>query len=403
MNLQLRKCSEPTLGEQPVEMVERKGKGHPDVLCDQASEELSIALSEFYLDKYGRVLHHNVDKCVLVGGQSTVTFGGGEVLEPIYLLLVGRAVGTISNGDGPEDVVPVGKFAVRHTKQWLSDTLRYIELPGDFIIDYKIRSGSTDLVGNFDQGTRIPRANDTSFAVAYAPMTETERIVLQSEQLLNSERFKAGLPQVGEDIKIMGVRQNGDIRITVAAALISTLTENVDHYLEVKRKIAEAVIELAAQITDKKVTVDVNTADLPERGSGGCYLAVTGTSAEHGDDGQVGRGNRANGLITPFRPMTLEAAAGKNPISHVGKTYNVAAQRIVDRLVGEDLGIAQAYCYLVSQIGAPITDPQAIGLEISTSREPGEVEPRARIIVDEVLTDMPNIWRGFLERKYPLY
>lgn len=403
MNLQLRKSSEPPLGEQPMEMVERKGKGHPDVLCDKAAEELSIALSQFYLEKYGRVLHHNVDKCVLVGGQSTVIFGGGEVLEPIYLLLVGRAVGSISNGDGSEDVVPVGKFAVRHTKQWLSDTLRYIELPGDFIIDYKIRSGSTDLVGNFDERTRIPRANDTSFAVAYAPMTETERIVLQSEQLLNSDDFKTTLPQVGEEIKVMGVRQNGNIRITLAAALISTLTESVDHYLEVKRKIGEAVMGLAARITDKEVTADVNTADMPERGPDGCYLAVTGTSAEHGDDGQVGRGNRANGLITPFRPMTLEAAAGKNPISHVGKTYNAAAQRVVDRLVQEDLGITQAYCYLVSQIGKPVTEPHAVSLELWTSRGHADIEPRAAGIVEEVLAEMPNIWRGFLERKYPLY
>ncbi len=386
-----------------MEMVERKGAGHPDVLCDRAAEELSIALSQFYVEKYGRVLHHNVDKCVLVGGQSKVAFGSGEVLEPIYLLLVGRAVGSINNGEGPDDVVPVGKFAVRNTKQWLSDTLRHIELPGDFIIDYKIRSGSTDLVGNFDERTRIPRANDTSFAVAYAPMTETERIVLQSEQLLNGDRFKSGLPQVGEDIKIMGVRQNGDIRITVAAALISTLTESVDQYLDVKLKIADTVRELAAGITSKKVEVDVNTADMPERGSDGCYLAVTGTSAEHGDDGQVGRGNRANGLITPFRPMTLEAAAGKNPISHVGKTYNVAAQRIVDRLTESDLGITQAYCYLVSQIGMPITEPHAVALEVCTSGVLSDIEPEAKRIVGEVLSDMPNIWRGFLTREYPLY
>jgi S-adenosylmethionine synthetase len=386
-----------------MEMVERKGKGHPDVLCDKAAEELSIALSRHYLQRYGRVLHHNVDKCVLVGGQSTVTFGGGEVLEPIYLLLVGRAVGSISNGGGPDDVVPVGKFAVRHTKQWLSDTLRHIELPGDFIIDYKIRAGSTDLVGNFDEAASIPRANDTSFAVAYAPMTETERIVLESEQLLNSTALKARAPQVGEDIKIMAVRQNGQIQVTVAAALISTLTESVDHYLDTKRRIGEAVAELATQITDKQVRVQVNTADMPERGAEGCYLAVTGTSAEHGDDGQVGRGNRANGLIAPFRPMTLEAAAGKNPISHVGKTYNVAAQRIVDRLVEEDLGIGQAYCYLLSQIGRPITEPHAVGLEICTSRDLAEVKPSAVQIVEEVLADMPNVWHGFLKRAYPLY
>lgn len=403
MNLHIRQCSEPPLGQSPMEMVERKGKGHPDVLCDKAAEELSVALSEFYLDRYGRVLHHNVDKSVLVGGQSTVAFGGGEVLEPIYLLLVGRAVGNINNGDRPEDIVPIGKFAVKHTKHWLSDTLRYIELPGDFIIDYKIRGGSTDLVGNFDEETVVPRANDTSFAVAYAPLTDTERIVLESELILNGKDFKAKVPQVGEDIKVMGVRQDGDIRITIAAAIISTLTENLEQYLDVKAKIADAVGQLAAGITDKSVTVDVNTADIPEQGAPGCYLTVTGTSAEHGDDGQVGRGNRANGLITPFRPMTLEAAAGKNPISHVGKTYNVAAQRIVNRIVEEDIGVDQASCYLVSQIGKPITEPQAVGLELTTQADLASVEGKASEIVEEVLADMPNIWRGFLTRTYSLY
>ena len=166
LNLHVEKSLNPPLDQMPMEMVERKGKGHPDVLCDKAAEELSVALSTFYVQRYGRVLHHNVDKCVLVGGQSTATFGGGEVVEPIYLLLVGRAVGLTGDGRNPEDVVPIGKFAVRHTKGWLAEDLRFIELPGDFIIDYKIRSGSTDLVGNFEGDIAIPRANDTSFAVA---------------------------------------------------------------------------------------------------------------------------------------------------------------------------------------------------------------------------------------------
>jgi S-adenosylmethionine synthetase len=42
-------------------------------------------------------------------------------------------------------------------------------------------------------------------------------------------------------------------------------------------------------------------------------------------DAQFGRGNRINGLITPCRPMRLEAAAGKIPVTHVGKIYNVMA------------------------------------------------------------------------------
>ena len=64
------------VGEGPTEFVERKGVGHPDTICDRAAEELSIALSEYYMERYGRILHHNVDKCVLAGGQSKVYFGG---------------------------------------------------------------------------------------------------------------------------------------------------------------------------------------------------------------------------------------------------------------------------------------------------------------------------------------
>ncbi|MHA2263503.1 MAG: methionine adenosyltransferase, partial [Candidatus Thorarchaeota archaeon] len=56
--------------ERKVEIVERKGKGHPDTLCDKAAEELSIKLSEYYMEQFGGIQHHNVDKVLLVGGQS---------------------------------------------------------------------------------------------------------------------------------------------------------------------------------------------------------------------------------------------------------------------------------------------------------------------------------------------
>ncbi len=61
-----------------------------------------------------------------------------------------------------------------------------------------------------------------------------------------------------------------------------------------------------------KWPVHVNTADDIKKKS--VFLTVTGTSAEMGDDGSVGRGNRCNGLITPNRPMSMEATSGKNPI-----------------------------------------------------------------------------------------
>ncbi len=54
------------------------------------------------------------------------------------------------------------------------------------------------------------------------------------------------------------------------------------------------------------------------------------TSVEMGDDGATGRGNRGNCLITPMRPMSIEAIAGKNPVNHVGKIYNVIAQQVAE-------------------------------------------------------------------------
>ena len=399
MNLEVSKGCGTPVGKLPMEIVERKGKGHPDFICDKASEELSIKLSEYYVNTYGRVLHHNVDKCVLVGGQSNTRFGGGEVIEPIYLMLVGRAVGIIDEDRGNQ--VPIGKFAVKHTKEWLHKDLRFLDVSSDIIVDYKIRSGSTDLVGNFDEDTGIARANDTSIGVAFAPMTETEKIVYESEILLNSKKTKKSHPAIGEDIKVMGVRRDNKIRLTVACAIIASEVKNESEYEDVKLGIKDLVLGLANETTDKEVLVSVNAADDPKKGI--YYLTVTGTSAEHGDDGQVGRGNRTNGLITPYRPMTLEAAAGKNPLSHVGKTYNIAARKIVDTLLLEEPDIEQASCYLVSEIGSKITEPLGINLELYSNDNFSSTSKNVGAIVEDVLNQMPTIWKGFLKRKYELY
>ncbi|MCK5184322.1 MAG: hypothetical protein KAQ95_08450, partial [Candidatus Heimdallarchaeota archaeon] len=144
----------------PVEIVERKGQGHPDYLCDKAAEEMSIAISKWYIENTGRILHHNLDKAVLAGGQSDARIGYGEILEPIYLLLVGRAVGVNSKINGR--FLPIGKLVIETTKNWLQKDLPHLNIAHDIIIDYKVRSGSTDLVGNFEESTEIPLANDTS-------------------------------------------------------------------------------------------------------------------------------------------------------------------------------------------------------------------------------------------------
>jgi S-adenosylmethionine synthetase len=382
-----------------VEIVERKGQGHPDYLCDKAAEEMSIAISKWYIENTGRILHHNLDKAVLAGGQSDARIGHGEVLEPIYLLLVGRAVGVNSQINGK--FLPIGKLVIETTKGWLQKDLPHLDIAHDIIIDYKVRSGSTDLVGNFEENSEIPLANDTSIGIGYAPLTKIEKLTYQTERMLNDPATKKKHPAIGEDIKVMGVRHKNKIDLTIACAMICTELVDVDHYFATKEEVQNLTLDLAAKIWGEEIVVDVNVADVP--GNDDClYLTVTGTSAEQGDDGQVGRGNRANGLITPYRPMSLEAAAGKNPISHVGKTYNIAARKICEEIV-EELSVENVDCYLVSKIGKKITEPQIIEVALVGGNKESKTKRRIEEIVQEQLNKMPEIWRGFMNRSYELY
>ncbi|MCX8185260.1 MAG: methionine adenosyltransferase [Sulfolobales archaeon] len=360
----------------PVELTERKGLGHPDYIADAAAEASSVALSKYYLERFGVILHHNVDKVLVVGGQSNPVFGGGEVLHPIYVIVAGRATEFVNVG-GSLVRIPIGTIIVSAVKEWIKRNFRFLDPDRHVVVDYMIRSGSADLVATYEAGAKsVPLANDTSFGVGFAPLTSLERLVVSIEKELNSPRFKNELPEVGEDIKVMGMRTGSKIRVTIAAALISHLIPDPDHYISVKEEIKNRMLDLAVKIAPGfDVEIDVNTADNPKLGA--FYLTVTGTSAEHGDDGATGRGNRACGLITPMRRMSLEATAGKNPVSHVGKLYNVLAYRIAEKIVKEIPKVQEAYVELLSQIGKPITKPQIASISLLLEN-PAEAESARR-------------------------
>lgn len=380
---------------QSVEVVERKGAGHPDSLCDKASEELSIALSNWYLDTCGRVLHHNVDKAVLVGGQSNAHIGGGEILEPMYLFMVGRAVDKVDKYS-----VPIGRLVIQTTKNWLRKDLPELDVNNDIIIDYKIKAGSTDLVGNFEEVREMPRANDTSIGIGFAPFTTLEKIVQSVEYLLSVQSSVFGRRSIGQDIKVMGTRIGNSYDITIACATVSKYLDSDDAYIDLKHYITLFILNSLNSgfgIAMNDLNVKVNVADINDKPES-YYLTVTGTSAEHGDDGQVGRGNRTNGLITPYRQMTLEAAAGKNPISHVGKMYNIVAQEI-SKEIYEQTYIPTSCC-LVSEIGMPINEPKFIGI---TSMQDLPSSVKLDEIVHDHLNGIDTIWKGFLKRKYSVY
>ncbi len=381
---------------QDAEIVERKGIGHPDTICDSLAEELSVRLSKLYLEEFSAIMHHNVDKALLVGGVARPEFGGGEVVSPIEIYLVGRA---LSEKEGR--LLPVEELAIEVTREWIGSNLRNLDPDKHLIIKPRIKPGSRDLVDlflRFQKRGEVPLANDTSFGVGYAPLDTLERLVYETERLLNSPEFKGSHPEVGEDIKVMGVRIGEKIRITIACAFVDRFLSGLDEYLSRKEEVRREVKSLAGEIYGGPLEVFVNTADDPQSGS--VYITVTGTSAEQGDDGQVGRGNRVNGLITPYRPMSLEAAAGKNPVSHIGKIYNVVAGTIARRVVEEIEEVEEAYCYLVSQIGKPINEPQVCDVKVRTKKDVKGVGDVIRAIAREELDAMPQTWRRFLSREF---
>ncbi|MEM4853579.1 MAG: methionine adenosyltransferase [Thermofilum sp.] len=388
----------------PVEIVERKGVGHPDYIADSVAEAASRELCRYYLEHFGRILHHNLDKVLVVGGQSAPRYGGGELLQPIYILVSGRATTEVVQSDGSKASVPVGPLILRAVRKWLSSSFRYLNPEEHTIIDYRVGKGSVDLVDIYSRASAYPGANDTSMGVGYAPLSTTERLVLEAERLLNSERVKHDYPAIGEDVKVMGVRKGDKIYLTVAAAIVSRHVRSTAEYLEVKEAIRKLVLEKAHEITDKEVEVYVNTGDDPSKGDkGGVYLVVTGTSAEHGDDGATGRGNRANGLITPFRPMSLEATAGKNPVSHVGKLYNIVAFNAAQDIAQLDR-VEEVYVKLISQIGRPINEPLLSYIGINA---PEEVVARVRHKAEEVLADhldrINRLWEKVLREEVMLF
>ncbi|MEM0131393.1 MAG: methionine adenosyltransferase [Saccharolobus sp.] len=386
-----------------VELVERKGLGHPDYIADSIAEEASRKLSLYYLKKYGVILHHNLDKTLVVGGQASPKFKGGDVLQPIYIIVAGRATTEVKTQDGTEQI-PVGTIVIESAKEWIKNNFRYLDPERHVIVDYKIGKGSADLVGLFDAGKTVPLSNDTSFGVGFSPLTKLERLVYETERHLNSRQLKAKLPEVGEDIKVMGLRRDKEVDLTIAMATISELIEDLDHYISVKEQVKNEILDLASKIApDYNVRVHVNTGDKPEKGI--VYLTVTGTSAEHGDDGMTGRGNRSTGLITPMRPMSLEATAGKNPVNHVGKLYNALAGLISKKIFEDVKDIKNIQVEILGQIGRPIDDPLVTNIDVVTNTGILKDDTKNEIygIVDELLSSFNKLTEMILEGKVVLF
>lgn len=380
--IQIQRLLAPPTSRREFEHVERKGLGHPDSICDAVMEAISLALCKEYLDRFGRVLHHNLDKGMLVAGQTSPAPGGGTVDAPMRLIFGDRA--TLECGGVR---VPVGEIAEATARRWFSERLRFVDPVRHLVFQNELRPGSPELVDIF--GREELSANDTSAGVGFAPLTETERLVLAAERRLNSPEFRQRFPEAGEDVKVMAVRRGRALRLTVAVAFVDRFVAGERVYFDRKAEIREDLarfLETGLRELDG-VAVDLNVLDDPRRGLGGMYLTVLGTSAEGADSGQVGRGNRANGLITLHRPMSMEAVAGKNPVSHVGKIYNVLSHRIADRICTSIEAIEESTVWLVSQIGRPLSDPWSVAVNVvlGDGANLADVEPTLQDVIEKEL------------------
>ncbi|MEM2760259.1 MAG: methionine adenosyltransferase [Nitrososphaerales archaeon] len=375
------------------EIVERKGVGHPDTICDLVMDRISVELSKFYMKRFGMVLHHNLDKALLVAGQSKNMFGGGSVLKPMRFIFGDRATLVVNS-----DAVPVEEIATETASSWFEKKLRFVKKEH---VEYKFEIGwaSQQLQAIFKDHKKSIGANDTSALVGYAPLTKAETAVLETEFYVNSKEFKSEFPESGEDVKVMGFRDGNSIDLTIAMAFIDAYVSSDAFYFQRKNEMLQAIEEFHKRKGYfDKVNVTMNNLDQEKKGIEGLYLTVLGTSADSSDSGQVGRGNRANQVVSLMRPAGSEAAAGKNAVSHIGKIYNILCFKLAEDIYANVDGIQEVFVWMYNVIGKPVDKPRAVVIQpiAKDKREIERLSKEIKVIVDENLAKMNDFCKSLI-------
>lgn len=394
--------------ESDFEIVERKGLGHPDTLADDLAEELSRVYANYTKERFGAVLHHNFDKVGLMGGETKLEFGKYRFMSPIRVLINGRA----SYQFGGEEI-PLRELIETTTKNFLKNRLYGIDTDKDIRILYEVTTGSSP--GSVGQESNLrnhwfaPKSlddlselkhlncNDTSLGAAFYHRSIVENCVWIIEHELNSIEFHNSHPWLGVDIKIMGCRCRNELRFTMAIPQLASMINSTDQYMKNKEYLYIYIEERLQKLAPNyKISLDINTRDRIGN-STDLYLTATGSSIEMGDEGFVGRGNRMGGLITPFRPYTMEGICGKNPVYHTGKMYSIASWEI-SKVLYEMLGI-DVSVMLVGQSGQALSKPWNVVLS-GDKDNINTTEVTAN--VTRVLQNFNAITERILAGEYPL-
>lgn len=382
------------------EVVETKGMGHPDNICDALAEKISANYSKYCLSKYGVILRHMIDKLSVLGGGSKVWFQGGEITSPIRVLVNGRFTSNFNN-----DQIDYMKIVNKTIKTYFKKLFPLLNVEKDLIIvDNTHHNEGPGVVYN-DDGTTLNerkrffevvskedlhrhnnhfKCNDTSTTVSYSPMSKLEKLVLDIEKTLNSSEYKKKNPWTGSDIKVMGIRKGSLIEITSCVPLISKYVLNLDDYKEKLNKIKKDIAAIIENYFDGKYAIYLNTRDNYEKND--MYMTVIGSAIESGDEGAVGRGNRPMGVIPFSRHFSMEASCGKNPVYHTGKIFSAIGNEISKAIY--DKYHVENIVYMTSKMGDEMENPWNVSVELNE-----EVSMKVR-------TDINKIVNKYLKKHY---
>ncbi|MCH5586061.1 methionine adenosyltransferase [Shimazuella sp. AN120528] len=383
--------SKISIEDQPFELVERKGVGHPDTICDAIAERASRYYSGYCFQHFGRVAHHWFDKVMLIGGEATIGFGKGEMIKPYIIIFAGKAAFAFGN-----QKIPVRDILYQAASEVLSEVLTDFDPTKNLeislqIIDHcgpsrknsRYRPMKLDDLLSLDDKKRI--SNDCNLLSGYAPLSKLEQMVLSCEKYINGTEFKQANPDTGWDVKVFGSRHEKNFKLLINLPFIAKYISSQSHYVqrkkEVTRQIHEHIYQTFHVIPDISVNPDGDRTDRP-------YLTVFGSVADTGDIGVVGRGNRINGLITPMRSMSIEAPAGKNPLDHTGKLYGVLAQRLAEEIY---LSLKKPIeVHIFTSKAAPLHNPDEITVSIQNWAE----NQTEKLIVEQIIDSHINSVEG---------
>lgn len=387
MNLYIKEKS-INFEQQPIEIVERKGLGHPDTIADGIAESISIEYSKYCLENFETVLHHNVDKTIVLGGQCELEYGRGRLLKPFRVVFGGRM--SRSFGDHKIDIKTI---QTRTTKKYFQKILPRLNLNKDLEF-YTFTSSSSKIPHWFNPRNindlpehKNPRANDTATIIGFWPLSTLERMVLASEKYFYefNPEIRPRFDFVGADIKIMGLRRKQETEITLCVPFHADKIGSQKDYFEHKSLIENGLQGFLRKkfCNSPKIIINLNTQDQKIRNKNdkgyGRYLTVIGSALDYGEEGISGRGNRCRGLISSTRPSTVESVYGKNPVYHVGKVYSLIANTIAQQ-IGTHFG-CEVTVIFTTKNGDPLYSPYSVVIETSDTVEKKIVK---KIIANEL-------------------